>query len=74
MFYDFSEIAAVPPLKLNLSGSQCLVGSARDEEPLVNAGVNWRGVEVLVLRNVGELLRRDTIWRVLVGKVGPMPG
>ena len=47
-----------------------LVGSTRDEEPLVNAWVDWCRGKILVGWNGRKLVRVDTAWRVLDGKVG----
>lgn len=37
-----------------------LVGSARNEEPLVNAWVNWRWSKVFVGWDMGKLIRCNT--------------
>jgi len=47
-----------------------LSSGSRDEEPLVNAWVNWCWGEVLVLRDRWKLIRGDTAWGLLDGKVG----
>lgn len=47
-----------------------LVGGTGDEEPLVNAWVNWRRGEVLVGWDRRKLVRVDTAWGVLDGKIG----
>ena len=47
-----------------------LVGSTGDEEPLVNAWVNWGGGEVLVGWNGRKLVMVDTAWGVLYHEVG----
>jgi hypothetical protein len=47
-----------------------LVGSAGDEEPLVDAWVNWGRGELLVLRDVRQLLGGDAAGGVLDGNVG----
>jgi hypothetical protein len=47
-----------------------LVGSAGDEEPLVDAGVNWCRGQLLVLGDVGQLLGGDAAGGVLDGNVG----
>jgi hypothetical protein len=47
----------------NLVGiSPPLVGSARNEEPLVDAWVNWSGGKLLVGGNLRKLVRVDTAW------------
>lgn len=52
--------------------SRCLhlSSSSRDEEPLVNAWVNWCRRKVLVLRKRRKLLRSDTAWGLLDSEVG----
>lgn len=47
-----------------------LVGGTGDEEPLVNAWVDWRRGKGLVGWNRRKLVRADATWRVLDGKVG----
>jgi hypothetical protein len=47
-----------------------LVGSAGDEEPLVNAWIDWRRGKVLVGWNGRKLVRVDTAWGVLDREVG----
>lgn len=48
------------------------VGSTGDEEPLVNAWVDWCRGQGLIGWNGGKLVRVDTVWRMLDGKVGPI--
>jgi hypothetical protein len=57
------EIACIP-------SRPTLVGSTGDEEPLVNARVNWCRGKVLVGWDSRKLVRGDTAWGVLDGKVG----
>jgi len=47
-----------------------LSGSTRDEEPLVDAWVNWGRSKVLVFGNRRKLIRADTTWRVLDAQIG----
>jgi len=47
-----------------------LCSSTRDEEPLVDAWVNWSRGNVLVLWDGRKLVWVDTAWRLLDGKVG----
>jgi hypothetical protein len=50
--------------------SRYLVGSTGDEEPLVNAWIDWGRGNVLVGWNGRELVRVDTAGGVLDHKVG----
>lgn len=49
-----------------------LVGSTGDEEPLVDAWVDWCRGEVLIEWNGRKLVRVDTAWGMLDGKVSPV--
>lgn len=53
-----------------MAGKQRLVGSARDEEPLVDGWVDWGWGQLLVGWDVWELLWGDAGWGVLDGNVG----
>lgn len=51
--------------------SICLVGSTGDEEPLVNAGVDWCSREVLVGRDGRKLVGLDAVGAgALNGQIG----
>jgi len=47
-----------------------LVGSTRDEEPLVDARINWGRSKVFVGWDVWELIWGNTAWRLLHSQVG----
>jgi hypothetical protein len=47
-----------------------LGGGTRDEEPLVNAWVNWSRSQVLTRGNVGKLVRTNTAGRMLDSNIG----
>jgi len=54
----------------NLANSSHLVGSSRNEEPLVDTRVNWSWSKVFMGWDVWELIWGNTAWGLLDSQVG----
>jgi hypothetical protein len=60
---------------VQLKASLCSVhlsSSARDEEPLIDAGIDWGRCQVLVLWDMRKLVWADTATRMLDSEIGPI--
>jgi hypothetical protein len=49
-----------------------LSSSTRDEEPLVDAGIDWGWCQILVLWEVRKLVWTDATVRMLDSEIGPI--
>ena len=70
-FVPFRKAMRLNPWSSEISSCWIhLSSSARDEEPLVDARINWGRSQVLILWDVRKLVWADTVVWVLDGEVG----